>query len=175
MSWGATQGTALRRANAAVLMSLGFGAGLSNREIIGAKIQDLALAGPYVIMHVGGERTRVVPVLAEWDLPLRWAIGSGDADRHVFLPGRTYRSPNVPGLFVSTADGGRQLQVQRMHATWVVHHLDAGTPTLALMRAAGLRSPEALDRYLAFASEPNLNDYIEVVAVPRFNPETATT
>jgi hypothetical protein len=44
---------------------------------------------------------------------------------------------------------------QRLRATWIVHHLDAGVPVVTLMRAAGVESLESFTRYVRFvAADP---------------------
>lgn len=146
LSWARTQGTELRRQNAARLLALGFGAGLTNEELIAAKVRDLQVDGDDITLQVHGERPRHVPILATWAPHLTNAPGK--PDEPVFLPGRAYRSANLTGLFIMKSDNRPPLIVRRMRSTWIIAHLNRGTPVLPLLRAAGLNTIEPLDRYL---------------------------
>jgi len=146
LSWARTQGTELRRHNAARLLALGFGAGLTNEELIAAKVGDLQIDGDDVTLQVHGDRPRHVPILATWAPHLTNV--SRKPDEPVFLPGRAYRSANLTGLFIMKSDNRPPLIVRRMRSTWIIGHLNRGTPVLPLLRAAGLNTIEPLDRYL---------------------------
>ena len=150
LSWARTQGTPLRRANAEVLLALGFGAGLSNEELIRVRLRDLEVTNFGTTVHVTGKRVRDVPLREEWAPLLPRHIN--DTDEWAFLPGRRYRSANLTGLFVTKSDGRPTLLVRRMRATWIVHHLNRGSPTIPLLAAAGLRTLEPVDRFLPHAA-----------------------
>jgi hypothetical protein len=55
--------------------------------------------------------------------------------------------------FISRTGPHVPLQTRRMRATWLIHHLETGTPLKTLLRIAGLQSAEALDRVLPFVNE----------------------
>ncbi|WP_146184905.1 hypothetical protein [Agromyces badenianii] len=151
LSWARSQGTLLRRTNAEVLLALGFGAGLSNEELIRVRRRDLDVSDAGTTVHVAGTRERDVPFLEQWATLLTQLQVAG-SDEWVFLPGRRYRSANLTGLFVMKSDGRPTLLVRRMRASWIVHHLNRGTPILPLLTAAGLRTLEPVDRFLPHAA-----------------------
>lgn len=150
MGWAAFQSTPARRSNAETLLALGLGGGLAGREIINLTVGGIRADGDGVIVTVDGERARSVPVLREWERPLvDLRQSSGDA-AWAFRQEREATNRNLISDFVSRSTGTVPLQARRMHATWIVQHLEAGTPVVLLLRAAGLSSPEALDRFLPF-------------------------
>ncbi|GAA1955303.1 hypothetical protein [Agromyces allii] len=149
-SWARSQGTRLRSANAAVLLSLGFGAGLSNEEIISVRRGDIIPDELGLLLDLKGKRSRRIPVLELWSPALLQASWAGEPDEWAFLPGRHYRSANLTGLFISKSDAPVRLQTRRMRATWIVHHLNRGTPAVPLLEASGLKSIDAFDQFLPF-------------------------
>ena len=153
-SWAIAQSTAQRRWNAEALLSLGLGAGLAGREIINLRVDDLHSDDGGVVVTVRGERSRQVPVLREWERALASGVRPEDGG-WLFRENRESANRNLITDFVSRSTGKIQLQARRMHSTWIVQHLEAGTPLVPLMRAAGLESPEALDRFLRFVREPD--------------------
>lgn len=76
------------------------------------------------------------------------------AERYIFRPDRQGTWRNVVSNFVSSVPREVRPQPQRLRATWIVSHLDAGTNVLTLMRAAGVDSLEAFTRYIRFVAEP---------------------
>jgi integrase len=169
-SWATTQNTPGRRSNAEALLALGLGAGLAGREIVNLTVSDIRADDDGVLVEVRGDRARVVPVLREWERSLREHVDLA-CDTWVFREQHVSDNRNLITDFVSRSEGKIQLQARRMHATWIVHHLEAGTPLVPLMRAAGLTSPEALDRFLKFVRAPDpqisRNAVRDAVAAPR--------
>ncbi|TFD04855.1 hypothetical protein E3T25_04910 [Cryobacterium sandaracinum] len=170
-SWAIAQSTAERRSNAEALLALGLGAGLAGREIVNLTIGDIRADDDGVLITVRGERARVVPVLREWERALVERVGACQDEAWAFREQHAGGNRNLITDFVSRAEGKIQLQARRMHATWIVQHLEAGTPLVPLMRAAGLHSPEALDRFFKFVREPEVrycrNVLRDAVATPR--------
>ena len=155
-SWAIAQTTAERRSNAESLLALGLGAGLAGRKIVNLTIGDIRADDDGVLITVCGERARVVPVLREWERALVERVGACQDETWAFREQHAGGNRNLITDFVSRSEGKIQLQARRMHATWIVQHLEAGTPLVPLMRAAGLQSPEALDRFFKFVREPDL-------------------
>ncbi|TFC18606.1 hypothetical protein E3O19_04355 [Cryobacterium algoritolerans] len=153
-SWAIAQSTAQRKWNAEALLSLGLGAGLAGREIINLTVADIRSDDCGVVVAVRGERPRQVPVLREWERALIVGMRP-EGGSWLFHENRESANRNLITDFVSRSTGKIQLQTRRMHSTWIVQHLEAGTPLVPLMRAAGLASPEALVRFLRFVREPN--------------------
>lgn len=158
-SWSESESTAARRQNAQVLLALGFGAGLSTIEIGELRGSGLVVDDLGVLVSVSRGRVRTVPVLRSWEPALRERKRHLADDRYVFREGRSMVYDNMVSNFVSRSRSRDLLpQAQRLRATWIVHHLDAGTPLAAVLEAAGIESLEALTRYLKFVRpvEPSL-------------------
>lgn len=151
--WASAQSTPARVDNARVLLSLGLGAGLSALEI-GTTVVDQLEVGDGVIVHVHGERPRDVPVLAAWEDALIARAEQLPDGAFVFREQHTTFYPNLISNFVARSGPGLHPQTARMRSTWLVRHLEAGTPVRTLIEAAGVTSLEALTRYLQFAEAP---------------------
>ncbi len=137
-----------------VLLCLCLGAGLCTAEA-------LAVRGPHVALHhngattvaVDGPRRRTAPVRARY-APLLTGLARDAGPAHLYRPGAPGRGGrNAVSNQVARARTGCDprlpvLSPQRMRATWLVRHLDAGVRADALLRAAGLDSLAVLDRYL---------------------------
>lgn len=156
-SWASGQSTEPRRANAAVLVASGIGAGLSASEIGNLRVGDIELKADVVVLRVGGERARSVPVLQGWADALRDRRNQLPPDAFAFRENHSAFYPNLVSNFVARSGRlGVKPQTQRMRATWIVYHLTLGTPVVPLIRAAGVDSLEALTRYVRFV--PDLDD-----------------
>lgn len=150
ISWARAQSTQERRINAHLLVSIGFGAGLSAVEIIRLRTRHIHRTGNEVDVIVDDGRVRSVPVLHSF-ATLMPDLSHRHPDSFAFRPHRTSLSENAISNFVARAKGiGLSPQTQRMRATWVIHHLNAGTPLRALMAGAGLESIDALARFERF-------------------------
>nr|MBA2529340.1 hypothetical protein [Euzebyales bacterium] len=154
VSWGEAQRTPAMRRDVLVLLCLGLGAGLGTAETVAARGADVVLHdGGVVTVTVAGQRARLVPVRARY-APLLLALASGAGDGLLFRPDAPSRGGrNGVSNLVARARSGCDprlpvLSPQRMRATWLVRHLDAGVRADALLAAAGLDSLAVLDRYL---------------------------
>ena len=163
-SWASGQSTAGRRANAAVLLALGAGAGLSASEIGELRVADIQVDELGVLVNVTGSRARSVPVLTEWEGALSERAESMDPGKFAFRENHTIFYPNLVSNFVDRGHPTRvRLTTQRLRATWIVHHLEAGTPVVALMEAAGVESLEAFTRYTQFITPHEFTRYRSVL------------
>jgi integrase len=155
-NWASSQSTQFRRTNAAVLLALGAGAGLSAAEIGELRVGDIRAGDEGVSVEVGGERARTVPVRRTWEGALVDRARSSPPDSYAFRENHTANYPNLISSFVVRSGAMRVRPTsQRLRATWIVHHLDAGVPVVTLMRAAGVESLEAFTRYVRFvAADP---------------------
>lgn len=154
LAWADAQRTDALRFAVLVLLCLGLGAGLSTAEILGVTGTDVTgRADRDVLVRVREGRPRTVRVRTRYAALL---LGLAEAAGHDHLyrpdaPGRGGK--NAVSNLVATAreDGDARLPVltpQRMRATWLVRHLDAGVRVDALLAAAGLDSLAHLTRYL---------------------------
>lgn len=150
-SWAAYQPTVRMRRNAQALLAFGAGAGLTARELSGVHRKDISWDADGVVVTVRERRTRSVPLLQEWEKTLIEAVESTRPGDPVFRPGHSSFYPNIVTNFVSRSAGVElKPQTQRLRATWIVTHLTAATPVVALMDAGGVTSLEAFTRYARF-------------------------
>jgi hypothetical protein len=140
--------------SARALVSLGLGAGLPTRDICSVRAVDVLDGGEAV--RVAGPIPRIIPVSDEWGTELALlACSVKDTGAPLFRPNVAW-SKNIVTLFVTRSlNSGLQPSTQRMRATWLVHHLAAGTPMQDLLSAAGLASMDALVRYQQFLPPPS--------------------
>lgn len=160
-SWASSLNTHYRQVQAHLLLALGLGAGMSNAEILAARSCHLQVDSEGALIEVVGSRPRIVPVLATWEEPLvDFAKARPLNDQQfIFRPRRTSLNNHTIGNFVDRTRPGRvKPTAQRMRVTWIVTHLIAGSPLVALVTAAGVDSLEALTRYLQFVPNRSLDD-----------------
>ena len=170
-SWASVQPTAARRSSASALLALGIGAGLSGKEIIECRIADVVADDDGVVVTARGDRARRIPVSRDWEDALARIVQGDPADRPLFREGQSGDNPNLITDFVSRSRGRVALQARRMRATWIVHHLDAGTSTLALLDAAGVQTLEAFDRFIRFTDAGEWDDIRARMRGPAILPD----
>ncbi|PYY39696.1 hypothetical protein DEJ32_07900 [Curtobacterium sp. MCPF17_046] len=152
--WSRAQTSAERRTSAAALLSLGFGAGLTGAEIIRQRLEEFEVRGEALVVHVrSGDGERGVPVSSDWAVGLQARIDFRHGQGWAFRAEQRGSNANLITDFVSRTAPPMEIQTRRMRATWLVSHLEAGTPLKTLLRIAGLQSAEALDRVLPFVRD----------------------
>lgn len=150
-AWARSMRTDELTSSAGALLALGLGAGLTGSEIIRQRIESIDFDSNS--LQVSGTNSRAVPIERDW-LPLlvtRAAVLRGVG--WAFRSDQRGSNINLVTDFVSRTSPQIPLVTRRMRATWLVHHLNAGTPLKRLLRIAGLQSAEALDRVLPFAAD----------------------
>lgn len=154
ISWARSQTTEGRRDNANLLLALGLGAGLTAREIITTRVEDIRRSDTAVEVVVRERHPRVVPMLADY-VPLLPDFPSGPK-RFAFRQGRIGATRSTVAKFIQRGDTGTLTPVsKRLRNTWIVHHLETNTPIAKLISTAGVQSPRSLDRYQAWVgAEP---------------------
>lgn len=151
--WAEVQPSVSRIRSCAAIALLGMGCGLTTSEMLQVRARDLhPLSTGGLGVAVTGTRERFVPALAQWE-DLHEHIAAADADEFVIAPGATYRERATLMGIMKSSLGDIRPTPQRMRATWLVGHLDAGTHLTALMHAAGLTSTDSLKRFLPYAAE----------------------
>lgn len=148
--WAQRQKTPEFRRDARTILALGFGAGLSAGEIGAVKGENVFSDDLGVQVRVLSD-DRCVQVVRDQEARILKAAAAVEPGQYLIRPAR---SSNPKNLISNIVDRGvaSELgpQTQRMRTTWLVRHLDAGTPVAVLMEAAGLESLKALTRYLPF-------------------------
>ncbi len=139
------------------MLALCAGAGLSAGEMLRARSEHVVQTPNGQDVIVPGSRPRRVPLLHEWESTMTSVMRERVGDGWLFRPGSRSHNPNYVGNFLgrSLDCGHGRPQLQRLRATWLVTHLDAGTHAVALLEAAGVESLEALTRYLQFVDRPD--------------------
>lgn len=156
LEWAKRQKTADFKRDARTILALGFGTGLSAGEIGEVRGGDVLEDEQGIQVRIDGERPRHVQALRAYEARLRTAAKTVKPDQFLIRPQRHSTPKNLISNIVDRgASSGLGPQTQRMRATWLVHHLNAGTPVGVLMEAAGLESLKALTRYLEFAERPS--------------------
>ncbi|MGH2706337.1 MAG: hypothetical protein ACRDJ4_15000 [Actinomycetota bacterium] len=150
------QSTPARLRAGQALIALGAGAGLDGRWSTRVLAEDVICRGPVVLVRVGGPAARRVPVLARWEhVVVKLAATAGDQ----FLVGgkslSRNRAGNLAGDF-KVGLGHPALSGARLRATWLLHHLTAGTRIPELAAAAGLQGVTVLSDLLPYV--PRLED-----------------
>ncbi|WP_234986705.1 hypothetical protein [Demequina sp. NBRC 110055] len=156
--WARSQPSQHRREQATILLSLGFGAGLTTSEIIALTHHDIKVDDYGVLLNVEGRRARQVQVSAGWEQRLRDTAATASLrNDFVFCPGRRTRAnPRMVAAFVEdcTKDVAL-LNTQRMRATWLAAHLTAGVPPKVVIAAAGISTIGGLERISKFVAQPD--------------------
>lgn len=151
-AWATGQHTALKRRQAKLMVALCAGAGLRANELE-LLCSDVTVDAHGVLLSLrGGETPRQVPVLREFE---QWVIDALDelpADAPLWLS--EGRSPNKSMLNSFTAKTtGAAPNGQQLRATWIVAHLNMGTPIKELMQAAGMTQFNNLHHYLEYVTD----------------------
>lgn len=152
-SWATSQGTERRRRDAIALLTLGLGAGLATREILGVRVADLDARNDDIQVIVWEGRPRLVPLLPGWQRPLRRTLAQLEPNDWLFRPGRASATSGQITDFLLRARTELDVRPSRMRTTWLLEHLTAGTPPQELLRISGLKNLAALDKIAVFAAK----------------------
>ncbi len=143
------------RISATAIVSLAAGAGLVNQDIIQLTRNHVIDHGPdrgIEISVPGRHRPRTTWCALPWEEDLRWVLAQlthpGQHLVHVDVPDR---KPKHVSQFLNYYNSPHALRitVYRLHATWFVSHLNAGTPINILLSAAGHKTTgQSLLRYV---------------------------
>jgi hypothetical protein len=126
----------VRRASAAALIGLGFGAGLSASEIAEVRVSDVERGCPgSLYVSISGVRSRRLLLDEAWGSHLESALEARGADELVFCPKRKGTGKNLISNFIARGpDVGLRPNTQRMRATYLVKHIEAGCRRRSKMR-----------------------------------------
>jgi integrase len=128
----------------------GTGAGLRPGELVALRGSDVTRHGRRVAVRAGGPAARVVPVTADY-AGRAWELARRAGGGHVFRPGpaeRGYKNFVTNFALGLTADpAAARLSLRRARATFICHHLAAGTPVGVLLAITGIAEAGSLARY----------------------------
>lgn len=159
-SQAATRSTALRRHNWLVLLSLAAGCALTTSEILHLTVNDVGSTAAGVTVTVNGSRPRTVVCLADWEDDIRRLLNGPLVVDYLFVK---EARPNDAVAYVkkflnSTAKGSEFPTVERLRSTWIVGHLEARTPIVALAQALGVKTFSAFERLARFVTVPEADE-----------------
>jgi len=156
--WAAGQKTPLSRQRCMLLVAFILGAGLQAGELRTLRRTDVRIDQDAVLIRVRGNNPRYVPMLREWEA---WAALVVDGyPESEWLWGGT-RSPggkNAVSQFLARTVGVVPT-LARLRATWVISHLQRGTPMKELVRAGGMSQFDNLDQYLAYVEDAPMAEH----------------
>ncbi len=167
--WASAATTSYMRHCCWVLLTFCLGAGLTPADLGTLRGRNVIETSQGVIVHVGGKNPRQVAVLAEWE---DYAIVLSEAvEPEAFL----FRPESHGGKHAITTDiinrtrtqarrFGIRVNTKRLRTTWYLRLLNSGVRLNTVIKAAGLRTPSALDRVIPFLDE---EPYKEAVAALR--------
>ena len=159
-SWANALPTAHKRRNAAAILALAGGAGLSAAEIMDTRIEDVETHDGLMFVTVRGTSPRRIPVLRIWIRTLTRAI----AGRTAGLLFVGYRLEEYPPRALQTFLTDNRCPVRpsanRLRCNFVVTLLDAQLPMQVIMEVGGFTSAQGLNPYLPFATAPRVDDFI---------------
>lgn len=160
LSWAEGQTTPTRRHDCRLLLALGLGAGLSSADILSLTASQVTTDRLGVLLRIrrpGSERD--VPVLASWEQAIVDAIEVREPDDWMVGVGRGSNNNWINNFIKKTQpEAGRRPNVARMRNTWIIHHLNTGTPLGPLAAAAGLETFRTIEKLLPFVREPGQDE-----------------
>jgi hypothetical protein len=148
----ASRTTPASRHNLKVLLSLSAGCGLNADEIMAMPASSIRVDGEAVRVDIPGPRARTVVCLAAWEDDLREATASELVDYYLFVKDEraTYAHEYLHRYVARAVTAGQAFHVERLRSTWIVTHLNAGTPIFILARALGLKGISTFKRFEGF-------------------------
>ena len=162
--WASGQSTKYTRSNAAVLIALGAGAGLTSIEIAQLKSEQVRIHESGLVeidVIVEGESKRRVIVSSQFEKVIAKAVKKLASEEFVFLPLRSRTNNAVISGFVgrtSRSAGTPTVTVRRLRNTWFVTQMANRVDVLTLMEAAGLQSLESISRLAQYVPRPAADD-----------------
>lgn len=147
-----SQRTPRQRHGALTLLAAGLGAGLGAEDLLVVRGSDVVTTERTTRVRVQGRRPRKVIVLTHWADRLQVLADTVEGG-WLFLPNRQSTRYKATANFIkslSTGGDTPSFSTQRLRATWICHHLSAGTPLPNLVEAAGVTTLHPFARYLQF-------------------------
>lgn len=171
--WAVAQRTAYSRHMCWTVLAFGLGAGLTSRELINLRREDVTETpdGVFVTIRSGDSPRRVV-VMAAWEdhaVVLAESVAQG---AYVFNCHMTVRDAKVISQSlrrtVARPDALR-INMEKMRLTWFVRILNSGCPVPVFLKAAGLKGMSALERIIPYLDEGPADE--AVTALRAFDAE----
>ncbi len=146
--WANYQRTDHQRAACIAIFTLAVGCGLTSGEILAVRGNDLLDLDGIFAVRVARDG-RIVPVVDRWAECFASVVAQNSANALIVAPHATDRKGAMRHLLrVSTGD--IKPTAARLRMTWLVAHLEAGTPLAALLPASGMTSTDSLRRAMSY-------------------------
>jgi len=160
--WATNQLTPEKCDRAMVMLVLCAGAAIRPSEIPLIHPGDVTVDDEGILIAVGGEEPREVPLLAEWEEWMIALLERRPADESLWGPVSNHTLHNLTSKFTERSHGNPP-RADRLRHTWIVHHLSAATPMKELFRAAGVTKMQHLHLFLEFVEGLDETDYRRVL------------
>lgn len=157
-NWPSLQLTQLKHDRAMLMMVLCAGAGIRPREMARLHHEHVTVDELGIIISVPGDDARDVPLLAEWEPWMTVLLKRLPTDERLWGPQTRGGIDNLTSAFTERSNG-RPPRADRLRYTWLVHHLNLGTPLKELTRAAGIEKWQHLHRLLEDVSDRSDTEY----------------
>lgn len=146
--WASYQRTDHQRAACMAIFALGVGCGLTSGEILTVRGRDLLDLDGVLAVRVARDG-RIVPVVDRWEVCFAKVMADNPTEALVVAPHATHRYGAMQHV-LRTSKGDVKPTAARLRMTWLVAHLEAGTPLAALLPASGMTSTDSLRRAMSF-------------------------
>ncbi|MCR2813030.1 hypothetical protein [Microbacterium sp. zg.Y1084] len=161
-TWATNQLTDQSRDRAMVMLVLCAGAGIRPGEIPLIYPSDITADDEGILVSVGGDQPRDVPLLAQWEEWMRALLKRRPDGERLWGPLTRKSTHNLTSVFTERSHGNPP-RADRLRATWLVQHLRAGVPMKELFRAAGVEKMQHLHLYLEFIDRLDDTDFRHVL------------
>ncbi|WP_334147236.1 hypothetical protein [Microbacterium sp.] len=165
--WAAYQRTEHQRVACMAIFALGVGCGLTSGEILAVRGSDLLDLDGVQAVQVARDG-RIVPVMDRWRECFERVLADA-ADELLVAPNATNRKGAMQHVLRGST-GDMKPTPARLRMTWLVAHLEAGTPLAALLPASGMTSTDSLRRAMSFVrpmSDLRAYEALRMVGVAR--------
>lgn len=146
-TWATHQRTEHQRLGCLAVFTLALGCGLTSGEIMAARGDDLINMDGTPAVHVARD-SRIVPVVDRWRNCFERLVEMAKPGFLVAPNAGDRKTAMVTILRCSS--GETKPTAARLRMTWLVAHLEAGTPLAALLPATGMTSTDSLRRAMSF-------------------------
>jgi len=146
-TWATNQRTDYQRIGCLAVFVLGVGCGLTAAEMLSARGADLRTLDDVLAVRVDRDE-RIVPVVDRWR-PLMERLNEIAPSGLLIAPTARDRKGAMRSVLGSSV-GEAKPTPARLRVTWLVAHLEAGTPLAALLPASGMTSTDSLRRAMSY-------------------------
>lgn len=158
--WSENQRSEVNTRGARAMLGLSGGAGLASEDIITVKVGGVRRSKGLMVVTVGGNRPREVPVRPGFEHFIVAAKDGLPKTSMLFLPNRTRSARSKAGNFIKESTGDNKPTFQRLRVTWLIYWLEKGVPLPALIKAFGVQELHSISRYTKFLSKPTKADVL---------------